>query len=261
MSQFNSTKRLIAPSSKNLTGRIKTVLNEGKQLLPKSFKQSAKQVLKPLFMLKTRVELLQSGVQPLATGWFQRGVSIHRVYLDWFIQKFAADIKGNCLEFQDDNYTSHFGDRIDKLDILNKDYIPNATIVADLTQPNEIPSDTYDCIICTYVLHMIAEPEKMISELYRILKPGGVLLVAVPDITISYPIYLEYWRFTARGLHYLLNKSFATEKITVQTYGNSLVAAGELRGMVAFDFTQAKLAHNDPRFPLIVCARAVKSEE
>lgn len=260
MSQFNSVGQYLPPSKKNFTEQLKKTFNDAKQLLPKSFKQSAKQVLKPLFMLKTRIELLQAGSQPLAENWCERGISVHRVYLDWYLQKFAADIKGHCLEFQDDTYTSHFSDRITKLDILNKESIPNATIVADLTQPNNLPSNTYDCIICTYVLHIIAEPEKIISELHRLLKPGGVLLIAVPNITINYPIYPEYWRFTARGLHYLLAKSFLTQQIDIQTYGNSLVAAGELRGMVAFDFTKAKLEHNDPRFPLIVCARAVKSE-
>ena len=208
MTQINTTKQFLPPTNKDFVGRVKSILDQGKKRLPDNFKQSAKQALKPLLMLKTRVELLQAGVQPLAEDWLQRGISVHRLYLDWFIQKFAADVKGHCLEFLDDQYASRFKDRIDKLDILNKDYIPSATIVADLTQPNNIPSDTYDCIICTYVLHVIAEPEKMISELYRILKPGGVLLVAVPNITINYPMFPEYWRFTERGLHYLLNKSF-----------------------------------------------------
>lgn len=260
MSQFDSIGRLLLPRNKDFSGQLETIVNTGKQLLPKRFKRSTKQILKPLFMLKTRIELLHTGSQPLAENWCQRGISAHRVYLDWFLQKFAADIKGHCLEFQDDTYTSRFRDRITKLDILNKDYIPNATIIADLTQPNNLPSNTYDCIICTYVLHIIAEPEKIISELHRLLKPGGVLLIAVPNITINYPDYPEYWRFTARGLHYLLAKYFLTEQIAVQTYGNSPVAAGELRGMVAFDFTKAKLEYNDPRFSLIVCARAVKSE-
>lgn len=258
MSLLNNTGR-ISPDSYRTPARWIETLNDVKQLLPTSFKQTAKQMLKPLFMLKTRAELLYSGVQPLTTDWCQRGISIHRTYLEWFVQQFAADIKGCCLEFQDDAYTSRFGgERVTKLDILNKDYSPNATIVADLTQANNIPSDTYDCIMCTYVLHVIAEPEKMISELYRILKPGGVLLMAVPNITIHYPTYSEYWRFTSCGLHYVLNKYFATEKIAVQTYGNSLVTAGEIRGMTAFDFTKAKLEYNDPRFALIVCARAVK---
>ncbi|MDZ4874403.1 MAG: hypothetical protein CLLPBCKN_003799 [Chroococcidiopsis cubana SAG 39.79] len=261
MSQFDSIGQLFPPKTKGFSEQLKKIFNNGKQLLPKSFKQSAKQALKPLFMLKTRVELLQVGVQPLAENWCERGDSAHRVYLDWYLQKFTADIKGHCLEFQDDTYTSRFRDRITKLDVLNKDYIPNATIVADLTQPNDLPSNTYDCIICTYVLHIIAEPEKIVSEMHRILKPGGVLLIAVPNITINYPAYPEYWRFTARGLHYILAKSFLAEQIDIQTYGNSLVAAGELRGMVAYDFAKAKLEYNDPRFPLIVCARAVKSEQ
>ncbi|NMG11222.1 methyltransferase domain-containing protein [Brasilonema sp. UFV-L1] len=233
------------------------------QTLPKPFKQSAKKILKFPLMLKTRAELLMSGVEPLANTWNQRGESIHRTYLEQFLQEFSKDIKGHCLEFQEDSYTSRFGrTQVTKLDILHKETDnPKATIVADLTQPNDVPSNTFDCIICTYTLHVIPDLDYMVGELHRILKPSGVLLVAVPDITRNYPQYNELWRFTAKGLHLLLAKSFGDENVTVKTYGNSMTAAGELRGMTVEDFTTAQLNYHDPRYALVVCARCVKKSE
>jgi predicted SAM-dependent methyltransferase len=44
-------------------------------------------------------------------------------------------------------------------------------------------------IICTHVLHIIADLDTAIWELYRILKPGGVLLVAVPQATRDFMSY------------------------------------------------------------------------
>lgn len=260
MSQLTDNGQRLPGSLKNSVKGIVKPVSELKQLLPHNFKQSAKQVLKPLLMLKTRVELLTVGTQPLAQDWCKRGINAHRIYVEQFLQSCASDIKGHCLEFLDDSYTSCFGgNKVTKIDILNKETDkPNSTIVADLTQPNDIPSNTFDCIICTYVFHIIPEPDKMVAELHRILKPGGVLLVAVPDITVNYSVYNELWRFTRQGLHLLLAKCFKAEDITVQTYGNSLVAAGELRGMAAVDFSPAQLNYNDPRFALVVCARAVK---
>ena len=44
----------------------------------------------------------------------------------------------------------------------------------------------------------------------------------------------------------------------MRAYGNSLTAAGDLRALVADEFTKAELEYHDPRFAIIVCARAVK---
>lgn len=47
---------------------------------------------------------------------------------------------------------------------------------------NNIPfeDNSFDRIICSHVLEHIETDEKAISELYRILKPGGIALIAVP---------------------------------------------------------------------------------
>jgi predicted SAM-dependent methyltransferase len=42
----------------------------------------------------------------------------------------------------------------------------------------------------------VLDVDRMVAELRRILKPGGVLLAAVPDITVCYPEHGELWRFT-----------------------------------------------------------------
>jgi hypothetical protein len=133
------------------------------------------------------------------------------------------------------------------LDILHlDDSHPAATIVADLTKPNDVPSNAFDCIVCTQVLHLIFEVDRAVSELWRILKPGGVLLATVPHISMCDPGWHEVWRFTPEGLGALVGKSFGTDGIDVRAYGNSLTAAGELRGLVAEEFSKATLAYSDP---------------
>lgn len=199
-------------------------------------------------------------VQPLSDSWGQRGAVIHRYYLEEFLRQNASSIHGRCLEFQEDSYTTKFGkDKVQMVDIINREADrTESTIIADLTAKNDIPSNQFDCIICTYVLHIIYDTEKVVSEMYRILKPGGTLLVSVPDITINYPIYPELWRFTSEGLGALLAKHFRDKNVSVSGYGNSLTAAGELRGLALSDFSESELAYHDPRYSLVVCARAVK---
>jgi len=208
---------------------------------------------------KARSQLF-NGVQPLGNRWGERGAIIHRYYLEEFLQQNASRIHGRCLEFQEDSYTTRFGkDKVQVLDIINgTEGLTECTIVADLTAENDIPSNQFDCIICTYVLHLIYDAEKTVSEMHRILKPGGALLVCVPDITVNYPIFSEYWRFTTGGLEAMLARYFGDMNVSVSGYGNSLTAAGELRGMVMSDFKESELAYHDPRYSLIICACAVK---
>ena len=203
------------------------------------------------------------GTEPLSDLWgSDRGTPVHRLYLDRFLAANRSDMRGRCLEFQDPTYVPTYGgDAVTRLDILHvDDSNPVATLVADLTQPNDLPSDTFDCIVCTHVLHLIYDVGRAVAELHRILKPRGVLLVATPGISMADPeLFTEYWRFTPTGLEELLGEAFGPSNVTVVPYGNSLTAAGDLRGRVVHEFDQRELDTTDPRFALEVCARAVKA--
>ncbi|KUI21256.1 hypothetical protein AU192_12595 [Mycobacterium lehmannii] len=108
------------------------------------------------------------------------------------------------------------------------------------------------------MLHVIPGFEKAIAELHRILRPGGVVLIAVPQVSMCCPEYGELFRFTQEGLRFALAGAFEDENIVTRAYGNSLTAAGEIRGLAAHEFTRRQLNHHDPRFAVEVCARAVK---
>jgi SAM-dependent methyltransferase len=201
------------------------------------------------------------GIEPLSYLWgSDRGLGVDRYYVEQFVREFATDIRGHCLEFQNPSYTPRFGgSAVAKLDILHVDGSnPDATIVADLTKPNAIASEQFDCIVCTHVLHVIFDLNRAVSELYRILTPGGVLLVAVPHVSMCDPGFHEIWRFTPEGLGVVLAKAFVEKNVVIRAYGNSLTAAGQIRGLAAHEFSKATLNHHDPRFAVEVCARACK---
>lgn len=56
---------------------------------------------------------------------------------------------------------------------------PLADIKADLT---DLPfvENTFDMVICNHVLEHIPEDRKAMSEIYRVLKPGGMAILQVP---------------------------------------------------------------------------------
>jgi len=63
-------------------------------------------------------------------------------------------------------------------------YARNHLHLPVLTQPLEeigLPSNEFDLVILWHVLEHVQSPRDMVNEIARVLKPGGILLVAVPN--------------------------------------------------------------------------------
>lgn len=79
----------------------------------------------------------------------------------------------------------------------------HGTAAADLIgYAEELPfaDASFDTILCTEVLEHTRHPFQVLTELARLLKPGGHLILSTPFI---YPIHeapRDYWRFTVYGL-------------------------------------------------------------
>lgn len=192
-------------------------------------------------------------------------ISVERYYIERFLEKYSADIKGRVLEMGDPNYTVKFGgDKVQKSDVLN--YVegnPQATIVADLTKADNIPDDCFDCIIITQTLQMIYDVEAVIKNLHRILKPGGVVLVTSHGITRvarreGVDDWGEYWHFTSQTKKHLFEPVFSPENVEISTYGNVLSAISSLHGLAASELEQQELDYCDSNYELLVMVRAQK---
>ena len=113
------------------------------------------------------------GLQPITDDWsFSRGHPVDRHYIESFLMRHAADIRGAVLEVGDRGYTQRFGaGRVTTSDILDVDADnAAATYVADLRDAVSVPSDTFDCLILTQVLVLIRETPQALREVFRILK-------------------------------------------------------------------------------------------
>jgi SAM-dependent methyltransferase len=194
-----------------------------------------------------------------------RGLPIDRYYIEGFLAANSPDIRGRVLEIGDDSYTWKFGgDRVTRSDVLH--YVPGnpkATIVADLTCAHTIPSNIFDCIIFTQTLQFIYDARATLSHLYRILKPGGVLLATstvIAKIARREGIdqWGEYWRFTAQGAEHLFQEYFPKENRKVEVHGNVLAAIAFLHGLASEELHEEELAYHDPDYEIVITVRALK---
>ena len=203
-------------------------------------------------------------VTPIDPNWgFERGTPIDRVYVETFVGSHAADIRGRVLEIAAPDYTTRFGRDVERVDILMAtEGNPQATIVGDLTDAPQIPSDTFDCAIVTQTLQFVYDVRAALAMLNRVLAPGGVLLATVPGITKISPIedeqYGEWWHYTARSAQRLAEQAFGEGNVEARAYGNVLTAAGFLYGLAASDLKPDELEAHDRLYEVIVGVRAVK---
>lgn len=61
-------------------------------------------------------------------------------------------------------------------------YLDGVDFIVDITDMREVLSESYDMFICSHVLEHVADDRKALSELLRILKPGGFGILMVPIV-------------------------------------------------------------------------------
>jgi len=67
--------------------------------------------------------------------------------------------------------------------------------------------NTFDSILCTEVLEHVEQLDDVMIELYRVLKPGGRMIVTSPFICIEHEMPYDFRRFTTNGLINLMKKN------------------------------------------------------
>lgn len=192
---------------------------------------------------------------------YDRGTPIDRYYIEKFLGRNAADIRGRALEIGDASYCRQFGGaQVTRQEVLHvKAGNPEATIVGDLSEPGVLPEDGLDCIVLTQTLHLIYDMKAAVEGIRRGLKPGGVALVTVPGIS---PVAEDqwgttwYWSLTTLSAKRLFGEVFGPENVVVETFGNSFSSTAFLQGLAHEEVSKAKLDVVDEGYPVTVTIRA-----
>jgi len=201
--------------------------------------------------------------RPLSDSWgFERGTPIDRHFIEAFLTRHAADIRGRVLEIKSSAYTERFGRAVTARDVLDIDAAnTSATLVADLANTESLPAAQFDCFILTQTLQMLYDVRAAVASAHRMLRPGGTLLVTVPCISRIIPRYgldADFWRFTPASCRRLFGDAFGPANVAVESLGNVAAAVAFLRGAALEELPRRVLDASDPYFPVVLTVRAVK---
>jgi SAM-dependent methyltransferase len=67
--------------------------------------------------------------------------------------------------------------------------------------------EQFDTILCTQVLEHVFEHDKMMSEIYRVLKPGGHIILTVPFVWELHEEPYDFFRYTKHALKELFERT------------------------------------------------------
>jgi SAM-dependent methyltransferase len=124
-----------------------------------------------------------------------------RVTLDRFVGAHATDRLTLDIGAQNGPYAAQFPRRIG-LDIRPG---LGVRIIGDV-QALGIRDAAVPVVLCTEVLEHLPEPQRAIDEIYRVLQPGGELLLTTRFLFPIHDAPHDYFRFTKYGLRHLLRR-------------------------------------------------------
>lgn len=85
------------------------------------------------------------------------------------------------------------------------------------------PASTYDGVLCIEVLEHAEDPEALLTDIGRVMKPGGLLLLTVPWSARCHHRPHDYHRFTKERLGILFSRS-GFSNIEIQERGSDVGA-------------------------------------
>lgn len=131
---------------------------------------------------------------------------------DRFLQKYIPLYKGVLYDlgagespFRD--FFLRYADRYIAVDWAGSYHNTQADIAADLNEPLPIESEVADTVVSLSVMEHLCEPQMMLNEAFRILKPEGCIVLQVPWQWWIHEAPYDFFRYTPYGLKYLFEKA------------------------------------------------------
>lgn len=115
--------------------------------------------------------------------------------------------------------TRYVGVDIEQSHLQKVDIICPATAIP-------LPDNSFDTVLCTQTIEHVFDHQKLLSEAYRLLRPGGHLILSGPFYWPLHEEPYDFFRFTRYGFEQLLS-STGFLVLAVEENGGSWALAGQ----------------------------------
>lgn len=115
-------------------------------------------------------------------------------------QKFVNQLSSQATVVNVGSGTKSLGSKVIDLDFYP---FPNVSLVA-LVEKLPFKNSSLDAIVCDNVLEHVKDPGQVVAEIFRVLKPGGLVYVGVPFIINYHSSPNDFQRWTVEGLRHLM---------------------------------------------------------
>jgi SAM-dependent methyltransferase len=181
---------------------------------------------------------------PTLRGIFVNPFYLIRKGLYFNIQELSVKMTGKLLDYGCGSkpykhmftVTDYIG-----VDMINPAYEKQSDKIDYFIKDGEIPfADNYfDSVLCTEVLEHVFNIDEVLTEINRVLKPGGKFLITIPFIWEEHEMPYDFARYSSLGIEAILQK----HKFVVQEHrkiGNSFETIYQLKVMEVYYW----LTHN-----------------
>ena len=136
------------------------------------------------------------------------GVTLARQSINSLQPRAAALVEGDVVEIG--GFNNYFKERYTRGRWLNLDRLPAegiVDIVGDAEQLSAlIPAGTLGGVFCVSVIEHTRDPAKLIDEIHRALRPGGIAFISSPWLFESHMEPQDYLRFSKHQLEVFFNR-------------------------------------------------------
>jgi SAM-dependent methyltransferase len=91
-----------------------------------------------------------------------------------------------------------------------------------------VPDESFDVALSTQMLEHVRDPHASMSEIRRVLRPGGVALVSTHGVWPYHPVPNDYWRWTHEGLAALLEDVGGFDLVEIVPHGGTAACLASL---------------------------------